>query len=249
MLETAETRPELRILAAAGRQHGLVTTAQLLAPGWSKDVIAGRVRTGWLRRVHYGVYLVGPLATEHTVAMAAVLATGSVGSHYPAAVLWALRPAREGPIDVTTPRKLHNRQAGLQRRVSPRSLKEQFRRYPHHRGTAALRKATETGPHLTRSDLERIALGLIRRARLPEPETNVRVEGYEVDLLWRDHGLIVEVDSWAFHSVRSSFEQDRRRDQRLTTAGYRVIRVTDCQLTNEPELVAATLTRALALPR
>jgi very-short-patch-repair endonuclease len=140
-------------------------------------------------------------------------------------------------------------EAGLQRRVSPHSLNEQFSRYPRHRGTAALTKLIETEPRLTRSDLERIALGLIRRARLPEPETNVRVEGHEVDLLWRDHNLVVEIDSWAFHSMRSSFERDRRRDQRLTTAGYRVIRITDRQLINEPELVVATLTRALALPR
>jgi very-short-patch-repair endonuclease len=49
--------------------------------------------------------------------------------------------------------------------------------------------------------------------------------------------------------MRSSFEQDRRRDQRLTTADYRVIRITDRQLTDEPELVVATLTRALALQR
>ncbi len=230
--------------------------------------------------------------------MAAALAAapGALISHYPAAVLWDVRPPREGPIDVIVPRKLRSRpgvrihqavlhpqdisrrhgipttsaartildlaaaeptteleralnEAGLQRRVSPQSLTEQFSRYPHHRGTAALRKAIETEPRLTRSDLERIALGLIRRARLPEPETNVRVEGYEVDLLWRDRGLIVEIDSWAFHSMRSSFEQDRRRDQRLTTAGYRVIRIIDRQLTNEPELVVATLTRALALPR
>jgi very-short-patch-repair endonuclease len=140
-------------------------------------------------------------------------------------------------------------EAGLQRRISPHSLNEQFSRYPRHRGTAALKKATTTEPRLTRSDLERIALGLIRRARLPEPETNVRVEGHEVDLLWRDHDLIVEIDSWAFHSMRRSFEHDRRRDQRLTTAGYRVIRITDRQLTDERELVVATLTRALALPR
>jgi very-short-patch-repair endonuclease len=112
-----------------------------------------------------------------------------------------------------------------------------------------LKNAITAGPRLTRSDLERIALGLIRSARLPDPETNVRVERYEVDLVWRDHNLIVEIDSWTFHSTRRSFEHDRRRDQRLTTAGYRVIRITDRQLTNEPELVVATLTRALALPR
>jgi very-short-patch-repair endonuclease len=77
----------------------------------------------------------------------------------------------------------------------------------------------------------------------------VRIEGYEVDLFWRDRNLIVEIDSWAFHSMRRSFEQDRRRDQRLTTAGWRVIRITDRQLTTEPERVVAILSRALALQR
>jgi hypothetical protein len=296
VLETAETRPESRILAAAGRQHGLVTTPQLLAAGWSKDVIAGRLRDGWLTRVQYGVYLAGPLATEHTLAMAAVLATGGVSSHYPAAVLWDLRPAREGPIDVTTPRKLRSRpgitvhrsaldprditrrhgipttsaartildlaateptaeleralnEAGLQRRVSPRSLDEQFSRYPHHRGTTALTKLLETEPHLTRSDAEIIARDLIRKAGLPQPRatsasraTKSTSSGETTVSSWRS-------TAGPFDSMRSSFEGDRRRDQRLTTAGWRVLRVTARQLVFEPELVVATLTRALALPR
>jgi very-short-patch-repair endonuclease len=278
----------------ASRQHAVISLAQLEQAGLGRHAVAHRVKAGWLRPLHRGVYLVGPLESPHSRAMAAVLATDGLVSSYPAAVLWDWRPPREGPMHVIAagrsragiivhhtaldPRDITRRhgipvtsaartildlaatertaeleralnEAGLQRRVSPRSLNEQFSRYPHHRGTAALRKAIETEPRLTRSDLERIALGLIRRARLPEPETNVRVEGHEVDLLWRDHGVIVEIDSWAFHSMRSSFEQDRRRDQRLTTAGYRVIRITDRQLTDEPELVVATLTRALALPR
>jgi len=286
------------VVEVASRQHAVISLAQLEQAGLGRHAVAHRVKAGWLRPLHRGVYLIGPLETEHSRAMAAALAAGpgALISHYPAAVLWDLRPPMEGPIDVTVPRKIRSRpgirihqaalhaqditrrhgipvtsaartlldiaateptaeldralnEAGLQRRISPHSLNEQFSRYPRHRGTAALRKATEAGPHLTRSDLERIALDLIRRARLPEPETNVRIEGYEVDLVWRNHNLIVEIDSWAFHSMRSSFEQDRRRDQQLTTAGYRVIRVTDRQLTNEPEFVVATLTRALALPR
>ena len=89
-------------------------------------------------------------------------------------------------------------------------------------------------------------LELIRRARLPEPETNVRIGGYEVDLLWREQRLVAEVDSWAFHSMRSSFEQDRRRDQVLVGKGWRAIRITGRQLVREPELVVATLATALA---
>jgi very-short-patch-repair endonuclease len=272
VLEVAEMRPEARILELAGRQHGAVTSAQLLAAGWSPTMIRGRVRAGWLRPLHRGVYLVGPLEP------------------YPAAVLWDWRPPREGPMHVIAggrsrdglivhhtdldPRDITRRhgipvtsaartildlaatgddldkalnEAYLQRRVSTLSLNEQFSRYPHHRGTAALRKHLETEPKLTRSDAEIIALGLIRRARLPEPETNVRVEGYECDLVWREQRLVVEVDSWAFHSMRSSFERDRRRDQHLVGAGWRVVRLTGRQLTYEPELVVATLTRALAV--
>jgi predicted transcriptional regulator of viral defense system len=110
VLEVAETRPERRILDLAARQHGLVTTRQLLAAGWSRDVIATRLRSGWLDRRYRGVYLAGPLETAHTPAMAAVLACGdgAVISHYSAAVLWSLRQPIEGPMHVIAP-SAHNR--------------------------------------------------------------------------------------------------------------------------------------------
>ena len=68
----------------------------------------------------------------------------------------------------------------------------------------------------------------------------------EVDFLWREHRLIVEVDGYAFHSSRRSFERDRRRDRELQAAGYRVLRLTWRELTDEPEVVIATLATALA---
>jgi very-short-patch-repair endonuclease len=293
VLEVAEVRPEAVISRLAGQQHGVVTSAQLVAAGWSKDQISGRARAGSLRALHRGVYLVGPLETPRTAAMAAALATGGVISHYPAAVLWDWRPPREGAIHVTLPTGGHNRpgivvhratldprdvtrrhgipvtsaartildlaatepqaeleralnEAQLQRRVTPHSLNEQFSRYPRHRGTAALKEAIRTEPRLTRSEAERCALDLIRKAGLPMPETNVRIAGHEVDVLWREQKLVVEIDGFEFHSMRSSFERDRRRDQELVAAGYRVIRVTWRQLTHQPEAVVATLATALA---
>jgi very-short-patch-repair endonuclease len=242
--------------------------------------------------LHRGVYLVGPLGTPHTAPMAAVLATDGIVTHYPAAVLWELRPPREGAIDVIAPRKLRGRpgitvhraslhpaditqrhgipttsaartlldlaasepleaeralnEARIARLVSDPSLNEQFSRYPRHRGTAALRKAIETEPRLTRSEAERRAVDLIRRAGLPAPEVNQRVEGYEVDLVWREQRLVVEIDGYAFHSTRRSFERDRRRDQALVAAGWRVVRVTWRQLTERPEAIAVMLATALA---
>jgi hypothetical protein len=58
----------------------------------------------------------------------------------------------------------------------------------------ALRRALRHEPALTRSEAEARLLDLVRAAGLPTPATNVRIAGYEVDLLWRTHRLIVEVD-------------------------------------------------------
>jgi very-short-patch-repair endonuclease len=67
-----------------------------------------------------------------------------------------------------------------------------------------------------------------------------------VDFLWRRHRLIVEIDGYRFHSSRSAFERDRRRDAELAAAGYQVIRVTWRQITEEPYSVVALLSQTLA---
>ncbi len=66
------------------------------------------------------------------------------------------------------------------------------------------------------------------------------------DFLWRGQRLVVETDGHAFHAGRQAFEDDRRRDQRLTVAGYRVLRVTERQLEREPQRLAALLRTLLA---
>ena len=85
----------------------------------------------------------------------------------------------------------------------------------------------EAGATWTRSDLEERMLALCRRSSLPTPEVNARVEGYEVDFVWRNARLVVETDGWAAHGTRKAFERDRLRDAKLTAAGWRVVRVTD----------------------
>ena len=136
-------------------------------------------------------------------------------------------------------------QARVTKLVSDTSLNEQFSRYPHHRGKAALERALQLEPAFTRSKGERLLLALVRKARLPLPVTNTELHGYEVDHLWREQRLIVEVDGWDGHSTRAAFEADRRRDAELQSRGYRVLRVTWRQLTEEPEAVIASLSAAL----
>jgi very-short-patch-repair endonuclease len=105
--------------------------------------------------------------------------------------------------------------------------------------------AHHTGPTLTRSEAEELFLELIRQAGLPPPRVNARTSGYEVDFLWPERRLVVEVDGFRFHSTRRAFDHDHRKDLDLKAAGLTVLRFTYEQLRREPLLVIAQLTRAL----
>jgi very-short-patch-repair endonuclease len=63
--------------------------------------------------------------------------------------------------------------------------------------------------------------------------------------VWPKQRLIVEVDGYTYHRHRAAFERDRRRDQQLIAAGYRIIRVTWIQLRDHPIAVITTIAQAL----
>ncbi len=115
-----------------------------------------------------------------------------------------------------------------------------------HRGARSLQAATHTDPQLTRSEAEKRVLALIRAARLAKPQTNVMLHGFEVDLLWPSHRLVVEVDGYTVHSTRAAFERDRRRDATHLAHGHRVLRLTWRRIVEEPEATVATIASALA---
>jgi len=115
-------------------------------------------------------------------------------------------------------------------------------------GHAALRAALGAhGTTVSSSEAERRLLALIRAAALPRPRTNVRVGRFEVDMLWPEQRLIVEVDGFAAHGTRAAFERDRVRDAELQARGYRVLRITWRQIEREPHAVVARLAAALAV--
>jgi very-short-patch-repair endonuclease len=120
--------------------------------------------------------------------------------------------------------------AEFQCRPIPSSLQAQLARY----------QAT-----FTRSELEERFLALCDDHGLPRPETNCVIEGIEVDFVWRDRRLIVEVDGYAFHRSPSAFERDRERDVVLTLAGWRVLRFTYAQVTTRSDEVAWRVNRAI----
>ena len=114
-------------------------------------------------------------------------------------------------------------------------------------GVARLRALlrTEAGQAMTRSEVERRCRRLLEAARLPQPKVNRRIAGYEVDFLWPQQRVILEVDTITFHGHRRAFEWDRRKTMALEDAGYHVIRVTRRQLAEDPYWVIAHIARAL----
>jgi very-short-patch-repair endonuclease len=119
------------------------------------------------------------------------------------------------------------------------------RRAQRHPGAAVLRGLIAvTGG--SRSEAERMLRALARSGGLPPPQVNGHVGGLEVDFLWPAERVIVEVDGYTFHSSRAAFERDHRRDAILEGLGFRILRVTWRQLTQEPEFVLVQLARALS---
>ena len=95
---------EARIAVIATRQHGLITTRQLAALGFTSQSIARRAAAGRLHRIHRGVYAVGHSAlTASSRRLAAVLAFGlsALASHATAAAIWDVRQTSSGLIHVT----------------------------------------------------------------------------------------------------------------------------------------------------
>ncbi len=139
----------------------------------------------------------------------------------------------------------------LRRRVvSDKQLRALLARSPGRHGVAVLGALLDRreGPALTRSEAEARLLALVREARLPPAELNVHVGRFEVDFLWRDAGLVVEVDGYAYHSGPAAFERDRLRDAELQSLGLAVLRVNWRQIVDEPHALVARLVRALTRP-
>jgi len=136
--------------------------------------------------------------------------------------------------------------------VDFRELAEMLERYPRRRGRRRLAEIVRTYAPAgrARSELEDRFLELCATHDLPLPRTNVplRLSGsrVEVDCLWPDAGLVVELDGWRAHGRQSAFEDDRARDRALTAAGYRPVRVTWSQLTRDGTAVAGEVRAALS---
>lgn len=138
---------------------------------------------------------------------------------------------------------------GLTDRLSVPMLLE---RYPRRRGTRMLRQLTDgdsASRGVTRLELEERFKEVLDRTDLPRPRLNadVAVSGqfFEVDCLWAEQRLIVELDGRAVHGTRRAFEKDREKDRLLQVAGWRVVRVTWRQMHDDGPALVTDLGRML----
>jgi very-short-patch-repair endonuclease len=105
------------------------------------------------------------------------------------------------------------------------------------------------GTTITRSEAERRFKRLIRDAELPAPETNVPFGRYELDFLWRDEGLVVEIDGYTFHTGPKAFRSDRDKTLAVKSAGLELLRFTRDHVVHRRELVLAWVAGELARRR
>jgi Transcriptional regulator, AbiEi antitoxin/Protein of unknown function (DUF559) len=134
------------------------------------------------------------------------------------------------------------------------SLPMLLERYPGRRGTRKVRALLEPSEPegFTRNDFEEAFRALVVDRGLPRPWMNVplsiRGRLFEVDALWEEQRVAVELDSHRIHGTRKKFESDKQRDRILQAEGYRTIRITWRQLQEEPDEIVADLRLALEQP-
>jgi very-short-patch-repair endonuclease len=124
--------------------------------------------------------------------------------------------------------------------IDPVTLRATIGDLPPRPGMACMRRLLGLEA-LTDTGLERKFLAIARAARLPEPETQVWLNGCRVDFYWPGLGLVVEADGWRYHRTPGEQAADHRRDQAHAAAGLTTLRFPEEQIRYEPTEIARRL--------
>jgi very-short-patch-repair endonuclease len=126
-----------------------------------------------------------------------------------------------------------------------RMLLERARGHKGARRLRALLQEVNAPLYDTRSENEDAFLELLREERIRPPDAmNVMIGEFEVDAVWWDEKVVVEIDHYSTHGHRTAFERDRIRDAELAIARFTPIRITDAAIA-ERNGAASRLRRAL----
>jgi very-short-patch-repair endonuclease len=148
-------------------------------------------------------------------------------------------------VPVTSPeRTIREIESRLTRKQFTRMVKDAW--LEHRLDKAAVTRLLGYPAEPTRSEFEEAFRRFCRRFGLPRAVTLATVHGYEVDALFVEQRLVVELDGWEFHGDQVAFGSDRDRDADLLDFGYQTVRITWDRLHETPEREAARLKRILA---
>jgi very-short-patch-repair endonuclease len=106
-----------------------------------------------------------------------------------------------------------------------------------------MRDRKEHGPH--RSGLERAVRRVLRRRRFPRYVRQFKVGAYEIDLVFPEFMVAVEIDHVFTHGSAAALRADDDRQNTIVLAGYLVLRFTEERIYCDAENVAAEMTEAL----
>ena len=141
-------------------------------------------------------------------------------------------------------------QAERLRILDHRKLREAAQRMRGTRGAATMRQLLGYDPRPateTKSELEVALLELVTAAGLPPYQRNVSILGHDIDAFWPQANLIVELQSYTWHSDPEAFERDHAKLAELRLAGFEVHAFTHRQVTKEGDWVMAALRRLTAV--
>lgn len=123
-------------------------------------------------------------------------------------------------------------------------------------GTISFREAVEeiTDAYVpSESVLEVSLMGVLGDPRIPPVNAQAKLSWWHelphrVDTFIPPWSLIVEADGRTYHTKRSDFENDRRRDNLAVAHGYRVLRFTYRMLNEDPAEVLRIILKAGSQP-
>ncbi|WP_167762090.1 DUF559 domain-containing protein [Blastococcus sp. CT_GayMR20] len=135
--------------------------------------------------------------------------------------------------------------------VSLPTLQAELLRRPSGRGSARARDVLPLADPRSESPMESVLRWLVHRGGLPRPVPQFVVRDVDgivgrADLAWPEQKVIVEFDG-DIHRERDVFVKDARRQNRLITAGWTVLRFTSADIYGKADEVLRQIRRALGL--
>jgi very-short-patch-repair endonuclease len=142
--------------------------------------------------------------------------------------------------------------AKQQRRVSEVDLERTFLRHRGTWGSLAMRRLLDRTGDRAHSELERLAVRLLRAAGITGFVVNYRTvlpggRPVELDVAFVERRVALELDGWAYHAGPEAHRTDVRRANDIMAAGWTVRRFTWSDLLADPDGFVATVREVLAI--